>query len=855
MTVKTHAKDYLVPFAEKQDVWWKFLVLEAVRTNGQISDEKLEQVYLCLKGEQEPEILDDFSYQERSNDTLRLSKLTHYHGVGALAQNQTLIFSEHVTVLYGLNGAGKSSYFRVLNEIVGGNEEKEIKSNIYDDEHQPVRVELTYYDGAEKTLTYDQTDRGLPPLTSCKVFDTSYLRGLLSQRAPDELVLTPLGLHLFGYIVAKIEEFRKRLRRDADVLRNRKPTVKLNDLSEALQREIREHAPTPATVDRLRSNIIFSEKDAKLLAKTKSQITELSQTNYQDRVRVLHNDNEALRKISKVHDAIKSIKKFGTSLKTQHVELGEKIQTNTDALAKISILKELSSVGSAEWKEFIEAGARLQASDPTSDEFCLYCHQPLNDESLKIIQAYADYLGDKSENELKKTYRAIEAIKKNIENLSLTVDLPADFVARHTDDGFYGKDAVYVYESVHSVKKSFQDYKTYLLNYTLEVQNKLPPLDYASEWTEWSICQQQENEESIRALKTSENEKADNLNALTKTRDALLEQRSLANQKSLLTDWLDLHERELRLKTQATELDTRRVSRLSTQAHDELLTQELGRVFQHELELLLLSPPQIEVVKGPSVKGKSTTKLILHNHEKVDAILSEGEQKAVGLALFLAEASVQESKSPIILDDPVNSLDHRIAAKFADRLLSFDRQVIVFNHNRLFQDAFEVNDKVHICKLIDGSCSKGKNMSSKHLIFHEIRAEDLSVKGVVGNYRGKSYNNLIHEIKELIRESPFEKHQKTANLVREAIEAIIDKYILKSNVPTKYSNKKSRINWEQLKKLQPYPDQLIELKKLHGRISGGRLHRGTESDENPVGVEEFRKIVTDLEMIAKSCSG
>jgi hypothetical protein len=32
------------------------------------------------------------------------------------------------------DGAGKSSYFKILNEIVGGNQKKEILSNIYLDE-------------------------------------------------------------------------------------------------------------------------------------------------------------------------------------------------------------------------------------------------------------------------------------------------------------------------------------------------------------------------------------------------------------------------------------------------------------------------------------------------------------------------------------------------------------------------------------------------------------------------------------------------------------------------------------------------------------------------------------------------
>jgi predicted ATPase len=51
--------------------------------------------------------------------------LEHIQGVNALKQNQTIKFNNSVTILYGLNGAGKSRYFKILNEIVGGNQKKE----------------------------------------------------------------------------------------------------------------------------------------------------------------------------------------------------------------------------------------------------------------------------------------------------------------------------------------------------------------------------------------------------------------------------------------------------------------------------------------------------------------------------------------------------------------------------------------------------------------------------------------------------------------------------------------------------------------------------------------------------------
>ena len=55
-------------------------------------------------------------------------------------------------------------------------------------------------------------------------------------------------------------------------------------------------------------------------------------------------------------------------------------------------------------------------------------------------------------------------------------------------------------------------------------------------------------------------------------------------------------------------------------------------------------------------------------------ILSEGEQKAIALAEFLTELQLDNSKSPVIFDDPVNSLDHNIIDDVSRRLIKLSRE-------------------------------------------------------------------------------------------------------------------------------------------------------------------------------------
>ncbi|OGP63735.1 MAG: hypothetical protein A2169_09595 [Deltaproteobacteria bacterium RBG_13_47_9] len=64
-------------------------------------------------------------------------------------------------------------------------------------------------------------------------------------------------------------------------------------------------------------------------------------------------------------------------------------------------------------------------------------------------------------------------------------------------------------------------------------------------------------------------------------------------------------------------------------------------------------------------------------------ILSEGEHCVVGIAGFLAELETANHKCPIVLDDPVCSLDHKFMGRIAKRLVEEGkkRQVIIFTHD------------------------------------------------------------------------------------------------------------------------------------------------------------------------------
>lgn len=274
-----------------------------------------------------------------------------------------------------------------------------------------------------------------------------------------------------------------------------------------------------------------------------------------------------------------------------------------------------------------------------------------------------------------------------------------------------------------------------------------------------------------------------------------------------------------------------------------MLTENLKQNFIEELKELGYSTLDVKIEGGEGAKGASSTKLVLTKSNNIKAILSEGEQKAVALALFLAETRMQKVHNPIILDDPVTSLDHKIAGKLAERLLNLDNQVIIFNHNRLFLDAFETPKEHHICKDFNSCC----NTKGKHIQIYKVLNEGKFSKGVLTNYKVNKARSHILEAKTHLNKTPFVEDIKVAGLLRKSVECCIDEIVFNHQIPTKYSNKNSRISWEGLRKLNNDSSMIDELEKIHSRASGGELHNGTENDENPIDKAEFNIMIASLE--------
>ena len=128
-----------------------------------------------------------------------------------------------------------------------------------------------------------------------------------------------------------------------------------------------------------------------------------------------------------------------------------------------------------------------------------------------------------------------------------------------------------------------------------------------------------------------------------------------------------------------------------TRKYNELFEKRVTERYKEIFEQLLkeMGRPLKVRIDTKGKKGSTIKQIALETEEKriaPDKVLSEGEKRAVAMADFLTEVTLNDASGGIVLDDPVTSLDSdwkdMVALKLADEAQR--RQVVVFTHDLQF---------------------------------------------------------------------------------------------------------------------------------------------------------------------------
>lgn len=578
----------------------------------------------------------------------------------------------------------------------------------------------------------------------------------------------------------------------------------------------------------------YTESEEKELLKSTKEITDLQQINYEDKIKLLTQTNISF---SEFNAKIISI---SNNLSDYQKELIEALNAfslakvkNEQAIQSSQILATLPKSDTDEWKTFIQTGQDYsKIIKPTEPRKCPYCHQELKtDESLNIIQAYANFLNDTSETELKSAKEKLNEIREKIQNIDISITLSDEL-----------KNCLKEFLDIDSKITSLKGTKQSLLDAKSGDESKISIPDFKNELQKIN-SEINANKEKINSLESSKSDKEDKIKELNELIYNLKQKKAISEQKDEINNYFSIWSRIDTLTTKQSKFRTTDITRLANRANEELLTSTLKERLSNELNNLGRKDLKVILQTSKGSKGQCNTQLILKGKHKVTDILSEGEQKAVGLAVFFAE--IQDENVPIILDDPTNSLDNKIINKLASRLLSFDNQIIIFTHYHFFLNSLNFPGKSHFCNKYGKSTCGKKN---KHVYVYEID-EMMSGKGNINEYFNRDSKTMFLKIEnELPLVSSGDLKDIPKNM-RKCIEYLIDEVILKDQLLRKYNNG-DNIDWEKLKEINPNnKNSIIRLHEIHGRVSGGEIHVGKESIENPPTPQEINSFLEDLKSI------
>ena len=574
--------------------------------------------------------------------------------------------------------------------------------------------------------------------------------------------------------------------------------------------------------------------------------TELSQLNKALIEKEIQNSNSSCTELDSIITKIQTSQTNFTSLDWQKlIGLNNSIAT-LESQTKTGI-KEIAENNGIEFYETPQFQSFIKAAEdyikvidkpdyPNSQDTCIYCLQPLEDEAKLLLSSYKTLLNDKTQENL----LAFKQQKTKLINQVLKIE--TDMIFHQPTFG------------IDENQKTIQPAEILEYNKTLETLKLTFTTDKVVEGSSFSF-------DYDKYIKLLTNKKTA-INTVLKQKKLLLS--DLATKETeLKTKINELNDRKFlstkvdeikqiisnfkilkALQSKTTSFSTNAISRKTTDARAQLVEQNFNDLFQAELKLFKKSDLKIELNFGTD-RGNCKIKHRLNSSYNLTDILSEGEQKAISLAEFLTELQLDNIKAPVIFDDPVNSLDHRIIDEVGKRFieLSKQRQVIIFTHSILL-----------LHSLIQQSELDTNKQANVEFKFHKVK-NNFGITGILDEVEEiNSFSYYTKKLQAVIdtKPSPDQDEAKLAaegyGHLRSAIEISVEDDLLKKIVkrykkgvafPSLLRIEGGKIDTNKAKINDIYEKCCVS---IDGHSSPEEVHTTPTIAELKVDYDEFKKV-------------
>lgn len=706
------SRDLLVEWANKAPEWARYIVRNVIENKAPLDGESTATAYKLFLQENglEKRTLPDEPLLIASNaDTetivpLTITSLSDVTGVNALGTGNTIEPDPHLTILFGENGTGKTGYSRIFKALAESRTvDKEILGNIAHTRPEAMSATVKYRLGDSDEQRYIwRGEKGVLPFTRMSIFDSRAVKLHVDDNL--DYTYTPAALVLFDHVMDGMKAVQNTAKKNAGA-----PSTVLDDILSRFDKNtsVYQHIASLSAATDLAHLKTMAVTDPEVNTRIESQrtrVAELESNTIKIRIRELQRTEQAL---SQACEATRAIEDFDVDAYEQERQKLKQLEENyrlfRDALFKEA---DLPMAPDDTWMMFIESAERYRQHLDTHSVYdtgrCLYCRQPLQDAAHTLIEKYAELLEDKISADINSSKERLKELVGRVTSTQLS-DAKA-LIQEHADSddkpAYYAKleRIVNALEVAAETLSASEQLVLSVIN-TVSVDG----VDLKTEFENVTQEREKLQDQDVNRSETLQEEK----HRLSELVAAV----ELGKLWTSIEEFVNKAQWVARLDNcseQFTRL-TRKLTEYSKRANEKLINIDFDTLFAEECKAL-----RAPVVKVNHIgrQGRAQRNRILADNHKPSAVFSEGEQKVLAMADFLAEARLSGVTAPVIFDDPVSSLDHRRVSEVAERVvaLSETAQVIVFTHDIFFTTKLLqiIEDAKRTCAYFQISDDNGK---------------------------------------------------------------------------------------------------------------------------------------------------
>ena len=620
------------------------------------------------------------AFDAHDSEEIRLCSISEVAGINKLAPRNPLNFGKsNIAVIYGINGSGKSGYVRLLKHVCGARDciRGQLHNNVFSPDDTAQKAKVSFLKSSTPT-EHEWAGSGVcDDLCSVDIFDTSF--GRVFMGSEDEVSYEPPVLSFFSRLIDVCEKVSAKLDAKAGALKSKIPSIP-NALLETTGATWFKKISAKTTTADLDSHCSFSPANETELKDLQNRISVTSPSDKSKQFRT---------KKSHADDLLKDVQAYRSQLSDENCKriIAAKKKSNQKKSAAEAVANDvfsgakLEGVGSNVWKELWSAARKYSEEVAYTgqgfphiqdDSVCVLCHQPLSEVAKKRFTSFESYIKGETQKQANEAEREFKLAIDDLPDIHSKESLKTKIDAA----GIENQDII---KALNDTVTSLQDRKIKLLS--LDSEEALENASQSPEWIEKIRNISQDYEKNAKIYE--EDAEKDNRVELQAQLKNLEAKKWLAENKTAIQEEVKRLQSLKRVEEALKKTNTKTLSTKKGELAKKLITDAFVQRFNKELKALKASRLKVKLIKSKVSKGKVLHTLQLdgaaHN---LNEVLSEGENRIVSIAAFLADVTGRTYPAPFVFDDPISSLDQDYEEAVVQRLcaIASERQVIIFTH-------------------------------------------------------------------------------------------------------------------------------------------------------------------------------